>query len=212
MDLKQNQEGIIMKNISKSTNLMVKISLLSAIAAVFMYFDFPVLPAFPWLKIDLSDVPALIGAFAYGPIAGVIIEGFKIFLRFLAKGTQTGGVGELANFIIGASFVVPAGLIYRRNKTRKNAIVSMVAATVVMSVVGVFANLFIMVPLYSNFMPALKESSYVTNYMLYGVLPFNLIKGVLVSVVTLLIYKRVSVIILRESAFNNAEKFPKKTA
>lgn len=201
-----------MKNVSRTTNLMVKISFLSAIAAIFMYFDFPVLPAFDWLKIDLSDIPALIGAFAYGPAAGVIIEGFKIFLRFLLKGTQTGGIGELANFIIGASFVVPAGFIYARNKTRKNAIISMTAATLSMAIVGVLANYFILVPLYKNFLPALKESSYVIKYMLYGVLPFNLIKGIMVSAITLLIYKKVAVLILRESAFSNKEGFPKKTA
>jgi riboflavin transporter len=201
-----------MKNVSKTTNLMVKISFLSAIAALFMYFDFPILPAFDWLKIDVSDIPALIGAFAYGPVAGIIIEGFKIFLRFLLKGTQTGGIGELANFIIGASFVVPAGLIYARNKTRKSAIISMVAATISMAVVGILANYFILVPLYKNFLPALKESSFVLKYLLYGVFPFNLIKGVLVSGVTLLIYKKVAILILRESAANNKESFPKKTA
>lgn len=201
-----------MKNVSRTTNLMVKISLLSAIAAIFMYFDFPILPAFDWLKIDFSDIPALIGAFAYGPVVGVIIEGFKIFLRFLLKGTQTGGVGELANFIIGASFVVPAGLIYAKNKTRKNAIISMILSTLSMALVGVLANYYILVPLYSNFMPALKESSFVLKYMLYGVMPFNLIKGIMVSGITLIIYKRVSVLILRETVANNKNGFPKKTA
>jgi riboflavin transporter len=201
-----------MKNVSITTNLMVKISLLSAIAAIFMYFDFPILPAFDWLKIDFSDIPALIGAFAYGPMVGAIIEGFKIFLRFLLKGTQTGGVGELANFIIGASFVVPAGFIYAKNKTRKNAIISMILSTLSMALVGVLANYYILVPLYSNFMPALKESSFVLKYMLYGVMPFNLIKGIMVSGITLIIYKRVSILILREAVANNKEGFPKKTA
>lgn len=201
-----------MKNVSRTTNLMVKVSFLSAIAAIFMYFDFSILPAFDWLKIDLSDIPALIGAFAYGPTAGVTIEGFKIFLRFLLKGTQTGGIGELANFIIGAAFVVPAGFIYAMKKTRKNAIVGMTAATLSMAIVGIIANYFILIPLYKNFLPALKESSYVVKYMIYGVLPFNIIKGVLDSVITLLIYKKVAVLILRESAANNKESFPKKTA
>jgi riboflavin transporter FmnP len=191
---------------------MVKISFLTAIAAIFMYYDFPILPAFNWLKIDFSDIPALIGAFAYGPIAGIVIEGLKINIRFLMKGSETGGIGELANFIIGVSFVVPAGLIYTKNKTRKNAIISMVIATVAMSVVGALANIYLLIPLYVNFLPALKESSYVIKYITYGVVPFNLIKGILVSGITLLIYKKISVIILRESALNNKEKLPKKTA
>jgi riboflavin transporter len=191
---------------------MLKISLLSAVAALLMYFDFPILPAFDWLKIDFSDVPALIGAFAYGPIAGVVIEGLKILLKFLLQGTRTGGVGELANFIIGASFVIPAGLIYARNKTRKTAAIGLVAATISMSVVAALANYFVFVPLYSNFLPALKENSYVITYMTYGVLPFNLIKGTMISVITLLIYKKVSVIILRESAFNKGISNTKKIA
>ena len=77
-------------NSSKNLNKMIKISLLAAIAVVLMYFDFPIIPAFPWLKIDLSEVPALMGGFAYGPVAGGIIVILKVFLRFLIKGTETG--------------------------------------------------------------------------------------------------------------------------
>ena len=83
-------------NSSKNLNKMIKISLLAAIAVVLMYFDFPIIPAFPWLKIDLSEVPALMGGFAYGPVAGGIIVILKVFLRFLIKGTETGFVGALA--------------------------------------------------------------------------------------------------------------------
>jgi riboflavin transporter FmnP len=192
------------RNKKISTNLLVKMSFLSAVGAVLMYFDFPILPAFVWLRIDLSDIPALIGAFAYGPLAGVIIEAMKIFLRFLLKGTQTGGIGEFANFIIGAAYIIPAGLIYRRNKSRKNAIVGLSVATIIMSIVGVAANLYILVPLYASFMESLKDPVYINNYIIYGVLPFNLIKGVLVSAITVLIYKKVATLILRESEVSNS--------
>lgn len=197
-----------MNNVSKKTNVLVKVSLLSAIAAVLMYVDFPILPAFDWLKIDLSDIPALIGAFAFGPVSGIIIEAFKILLRMLLKGTQTGGIGELANFIIGIAFVVPAAIIYKRNKTRRTALVGLVAGTIAMSIVGLLANYYLLIPLYKNFLPALKESSYVIKYMFYGVLPFNLIKGVMVAAVTLVIYKKIAVI-LRAEAMNAS--IPEKT-
>ena len=90
---------------TSNLNKMVKVSLLTGIAFILMFFDFPVLPMFPWLRIDLSDVPALMGAFAFGPLAGILIEFLKVTMNFLLQGSSTGGVGELANFIIGASFV-----------------------------------------------------------------------------------------------------------
>jgi riboflavin transporter len=198
-----------MNNVSKKTNVLVKVSLLSAIAAVLMYIDFPILPAFDWLKIDLSDIPALIGAFAFGPVAGIIIEAFKILLKMLLKGTQSGGIGELANFIIGIAFVVPAAMLYKGNKTRRTALVGLAVGTIAMSVVGLLANYYLLIPLYKNFLPALKESSYVMKYMFYGVLPFNLIKGVMVAAVTLVIYKKIAVI-LRAEGMNTT--IPDKTA
>lgn len=197
-----------MNNVSKKTNVLVKVSLLSAIAAVLMYIDFPILPAFDWLKIDLSDIPALIGAFAFGPVAGIIVEAFKILLKMLLKGTQTGGIGELANFIIGIAFVVPAAIIYKGNKTRRTALVGLAVGTIAMSVVGLLANYYLLIPLYKNFLPALKESSYIMKYMFYGVLPFNIIKGVMVAAVTLVIYKKIAVI-LRAEAMNTS--IPEKT-
>ena len=87
----------------KSVNKMIKISLLVAMAVVLMYFDFPVIPLFPWLKIDLSEVPALMGGFAYGPLTGGVIIILKVLLRFLIKGTETGFIGEIANIIVGVS-------------------------------------------------------------------------------------------------------------
>ena len=105
----------------KNLNKFIKISLLSAIAVMLMYFDFPIpfLP-FPWLKIDLSDIPALMGGFAFGPIAGVLIELLKNLLILIVKGTGTYFVGEMANFIIGASLVFPAAWIYHKNKSKKH--------------------------------------------------------------------------------------------
>ena len=101
---------------------LVQIGMLSAIAVVLMMFDIPLPFAPTFYKIDLSEVPVLVGCFAMGPMAGVLVELVKILLNLVLTGTQTAGVGEIANFIIGCSFCVPAGLIYRRNRTRKSAL------------------------------------------------------------------------------------------
>lgn len=196
-----------MKNVSRSTNLLVKVSLLTAIAVIIAFLEFPVLPAFVFLKIDLSDIPALIGAFAFGPLVGAAIEGLKNMLLLLVKGTLTGGVGELANFVVGCSFVCTAGLIYSRKKTRSSAVISLVVAILVMAVAGVVSNYLVFVPLY---FPGMKSAALV-HYMVYGIIPFNLIKGVIISAATLAIYKRVSVLIHAES-FNNKQEATKKVS
>lgn len=183
-----------MKNVSKSTNLTVKIGLLSAIALILMFFEFPILPAYGFLKIDLSDIPALIGAFAFGPLAGILIEAIKNILITVIRGTQTGGIGELANFVVGCSFVGIAGLIYKFNKTRKTALISLLAAIVVMAVAGVLTNYFVFIPLYFKGLP----TSEVIKYLVYGIIPFNIIKGLMISVITMIIYKRVSILIHAE--------------
>jgi riboflavin transporter len=172
-----------MKNLSKSTNLTVKISLLLAIALLLAYFEFPVLPAYTFLKIDLSDIPALIGAFAFGPLVGAVIEALKNVLIVVFKGTQSGGIGELANFVVGCSFVCTAGLIYRHNKTKRTAIISLLVSILAMSIAGVVTNYYIFIPLYFKSMPAKQ----LIDYMVYGIIPFNLIKGIILSIVTLLI-------------------------
>ncbi|WP_040210659.1 ECF transporter S component [Clostridium polynesiense] len=179
-------------NVTRATNYLVKAAMLSAIAVIFMYFDFPVLPTVPFLKIDFSDVPALIGGFALGPLAGVIIEAFKIFLIFLIKGSGTGGVGEFANFIIGVSFIFPASFIYQRRRNIKSALIGMIISTLSMSLAGVIANYYVLIPLYLKSAPSYEM-------MMYGIVPFNLIKGVMVSASTLAIYKKVSPIIQKEN-------------
>lgn len=184
-----------MKSVNKSTEMLVKIALLSAIAVVLMVFEFPILPAFPFLKIDLSDLPAVIGAFGFGPIVGIVIELIKNILIILVKGTGTAGVGELANFIVGASYVGMAGLIYKKNKTKTGAVISLAAATIAMTIVGVLANYYILVPLYKL---QLQGADYITKYIVSGIVPFNLIKGIMVSAITMLAYNKISIVIRAE--------------
>jgi len=189
-----------MKNVSKSTNLMVKIALLSAIGLLFTLVDFPILPGFQYLKIDLGDIPALIGAFAFGPIVGIVIEGLKNVLIFLFHNSATGGIGELANFMVGAAFVGTAGLFYSKKKTKKTATISLGVSVISIVAVGVISNYLLIVPLYFPGMPRAD----LIHYLVYGIIPFNLIKGIIISGVTMLIYKRVSPLIHAESLNNNS--------
>ena len=187
---------------NKNTNKMIKISLLSALALILMYIDFPVIPLFPWLKIDLSDVPALIGAFGFGPLAGVLIELIKNILIVLIKGTQTGFVGETANFLVGVALILPASFVYNRKKSKKNAILGMVLGAVCMEVVGIVANVYFLLPAYGMQMSPAESIKYIT----LGLLPFNGIKALMVSVLTYVLYKRVSVSVFKaEPNFGSPE-------
>lgn len=186
-----------------NTNKMIKISLLVAISVVLMYFDFPILPPFPWLKIDLSEIPALMGGFAYGPIAGGVIVILKVLLRLLIKGSATGFSGELANIVVGLALVVPAAYIYHRNKSKKTAILGMVIGALVMQVAAIFANIYVFLPLFNMHL----EGAALVNYVVVGIIPFNAIKAFMVSIGTYVLYKRVSLAIFKvDSKFSNNKK------
>ncbi|ELC8442061.1 ECF transporter S component [Clostridium perfringens] len=182
-----------MKTKTLNTNKFIKLSLLSAIAVVLMYIDFPVIPIFPWLKIDLSDVPALMGAFAFGPLSGVIIELMKNLLILIVKGTGTAFVGELANFLVGVALVWPAAMIYKRNKTKKTAILGMVVGILAIEIVGILANVYLLLPAYGMAMSKAELMQYVT----VGLIPFNGIKAILVCGITYVLYKKMSVSVFK---------------
>ena len=180
-----------MKTKTLNTNRFIKLSLLSAIAVILMYIDFPVIPIFPWLKIDLSDIPALLGTFGFGPLVGVIIELMKNLLYFFIKGSSVAGI--MANFIVGSALVLPAGLIYHRKKSKKSAVLGMIAGLLVMEVAGILANIYILLPLYGMQM----SSEELVKYVTVGLLPFNGIKALMVNILTYFLYKRVSVSIFK---------------
>ena len=183
---------------------IAQVGMLSAIAVVLMLFEIPLPFAPAFYEIDFSEVPVLVGCFAMGPAAGVAIEFLKILLNFAINGTATAGVGEIANFLIGCSLVVPAALIYKFKKTRTGAIVGMAAGTVFMTAVGCLLNAFVLLPTYavSFGMPidglvqmgtAVNSAiDSLTTFVLFAVAPFNLLKGVLVSLIVFLIYKKIS--------------------
>ncbi len=181
------------------------IAMLAAISTVLMFLSFSI-PLFPtFLKLDFSEVPALIAAFSLGPFAGVSVVFIKNLINLLF--TSSGGIGEFANFLIGSFFVFSAGLVYQKFKTRKGAILSMTVGTIIMSIVGTVANYYILMPLYTLIMPIdsivnmFKSINPYANTMLkimfMTIAPFNLLKGFIVSLITFLIYKKLSPIIKR---------------
>jgi riboflavin transporter FmnP len=204
--------GAIMEVIKKeylNTRTMVKVSILGAFSFLLMLFEFPLWFAPNFLKVDFSDVPAMIGSFALGPFAGVLIQLLKNLLNLIIEGSQTGAVGELANFVVGSIFVYTAGAIYHKNKTFKTAIVGMIAGTLSMTVAISIANYFVMIPLYAKIfgwpiedIVALGSAvnKYVVDFktlILFSVVPFNILKGVMVTLITTLLYKKVSPILKR---------------
>lgn len=183
---------------------LVNIAMLAAIAVILMLFEIPLPFAPSFYEIDFSEVPVMVGCFAMGPFAGALIEFVKILLNFVFTGTDTAGVGELANFIIGCSLCVPAGLIYRRKRTRTTALVGMIVGTLAMTVIGCLINAYVLLPTYAAAfgMPldTLVEMGTAVNpnitsvatFVIFAVAPFNILKGVLVSVIVFLIYKKIS--------------------
>lgn len=191
---------------SKSFSLdrITKVGILSALSYGLMFIQVPIPIAPPFMKLDLADVPSLIGGFALGPWYGVMIQFIKNLLN-LSK-TMTGGVGELSNFIVGSTFVLVSSLIYRNNKTKKNSILSLILGVLAMSAVATISNAFVVFPLYgkamnmdlSAFAAQAGKNSLVKNYftlMIFLIAPFNIIKGAVESIVTELIYKRISPIL-----------------
>ncbi|MFZ5968208.1 MAG: ECF transporter S component [Bacillota bacterium] len=188
----------------KSTNALVKIGLLSVIAYLVMFLEFPVLFFPQFLKIDLSDIPALIGGLTLGPAAGIVIQLIKNFLHFATK-TTTGGVGEIANFLVGAALIVPPAIAYSIEQTKSSALKGMVVGVVSMGVVGALANYYILLPFYAKLMPMEQIIAWsaaanglivdMKTLILYAIVPFNILKGIVVTIVTSLLYKKLSPIL-----------------
>ncbi len=177
------------------------VAMLASVASVLMFFDFTI-PIFPtFLKMDFSDIPALIGAFSLGPLAGVLIQLLKSLIHLMR--TSTGGVGELASFLIGGSFAGTVGLVYRYHKTKLGAVVAMLCGVVALTTVAIISNFFLLIPFYTKFMPLEKiieisarimpSINSLEKVVLYSIVPFNLLKGTLVCFVTFFIYKKLSI-------------------
>ncbi len=192
-----------------STRKVAMIGMFSAIAMILMLFDFPLPFAPMFYKLDFSELPILVGTFAFGPVAGVMMEFVKVLLKLLVKGTSTAFVGDLANFAVGCSFILPASVVYFFRKSKKSAIAGCIAGTLVMTVFGTAFNAVYLIPAFSEIYgmplesilemgaktnPLVREND-ILSFVAACVAPMNLIKGVSVSIATLLIYKPLSPII-----------------
>ena len=187
---------------------VVQIGMLSAIAIILMQFEVPLPFAPPFYKIDFSEIPVLIGCFVMGPFAGAIVELIKVVLNVVISGTTTGGVGDIANFLIGCAMCVPAGMIYKKYHTRKSALAGMAVGTVFMTVIGCILNAYVLLPVYAKAfeMPidalvamgtAVNHSiTSLSTFVIFAVAPFNLLKGILVSLIVFFVYKKIRQVLL----------------
>lgn len=180
------------------------IAVCSAIATVLHILDFPLPFLAPgFYKLDFSELPVMLCGFYLGPSAAVLCEAVKILLKLLLKGTSTAFVGDFANFVIGCSLVLPAAIIYHIRKTRSAAVVGLIAGTLILTVFGSAFNGIYLLPKFAELYGMPLDSiiaagaainggiSSVSTFVLLAVAPLNLIKGILVSVLTLLLYKRI---------------------
>ena len=201
-----------------TTKKIAMIGMFSAIASILMLFEFQVPFAPFFYKLDFSELPVLIGTYAFGPVAGVMIEFCKIFLKLLFKSTSTAFVGELANFAVGCSFIIPASIIYLFKKTKTNALVGSAVGTICMTIFGTAFNGIYLLPKFSQlFGMPLEElialgtdiTPYITDitsFVIMAVAPLNLIKGTAVSAITLLVYKKLSLILKADGYYVKAKK------
>lgn len=186
-----------------NTRKITATALLAAVAYLLAFLEFPVplTPAFA--RMDISDLPALIGAFAFGPVTGVMVELVKNLLGLMTS--STGGVGELANFLMGASYAFTAGKIYKHRKTKRMALIGGVAGSIAMGIMAAITNYFILLPMFEQFMPLEEIIAAFGEFIpfihtkldvvLYNAFPFNVLKGLVITAVTMLIYKKLSPIL-----------------
>ena len=183
-----------------SVGVMTRVAILAAAASILFLIQIPIVAFY---KLDLSNIPVLLGAFSMGPVPGMMILALKSLIGLLSS--SSAGIGELADFIMGAALVLPAALIYQQNKTRKSAIIGMAVGTLCMVIAGVLTNKFILLPFYMGAFHmdmdgilrfanvAGVDSEWKLLLMITG--PFNLLKGVVLSIVAGLIYKPLSPIL-----------------
>lgn len=186
-----------------NTRKITATALLAAVAYLLAFLEFPVplTPAFA--RMDISDLPALIGAFAFGPVTGVMVELVKNLLGLMTS--STGGVGELANFLMGASYAFTAGKIYKHRKTKRMALIGGIAGSIAMAIMAAITNYFILLPMFEQFMPLEEIIAAFGEFIpfihtkldvvLYNAFPFNVLKGLVITAVTMLIYKKLSPIL-----------------
>ena len=200
----QDERGLFILKKYLTVKNISSIAVLGALGAVLMLFDFPIAIAPSFYKLDLGDLPCMIGAFALGPVPALFIQIVKIVIKLLLKPTSTAFVGEIAAFICSSVYCVSAAIIYQQNKTRNQALKAMIVASIMMAVIGALGNYLFIIPAYVSLYHISLETiismgqaifPFITDklsFVLCCVLPFNLEKAVIVDILTLLLYKRIS--------------------
>ncbi|MDO4300541.1 MAG: ECF transporter S component [Clostridia bacterium] len=187
-----------------TTKKLVLTAVLGAISAILMILEFPMPLIPPFFKMDFSELPVILGGFIMGPLNGALIAAIKVVLNLLLNGTTTAGIGELANLLYSLGYMFPAVLIYHKIRTKKGAVISLTAGTVITSIISVIMNLAVTFPLYGKLMgidlPVIvdmcaKVNPYVKDMislMIFSILPFNLFKYGVTSIIAFLLYKKLS--------------------
>ena len=204
------------------THYITYTAIFACMAGVLMLFELPLFFAPGFYKLDISEMPVLICTFYLGPVAGVMTELVKVMVKLLLKGTTTAFVGDFANFVVGCSFVLPASIIYHAKPGKKTALIGMAVGTLVLTVFGSIFNGVYLIPkfaeLYGMPLDAIvgmgtavnANITSITTLVVFAVVPFNLLKGVIVSVLTFLLYKRISPILHKNDAKRAARLEKKK--
>ena len=192
-----------------STSALVKISILSAIGYILMFISIPLPMLFPdFLKIDISDLTALLGGISLGPMAGVTIAFLKNLLQFITGMSNTGGVWEFANFLIGGSFVFTVSYIYSKKRELSGVVIGLISGMVIMTIVGCISNYFIILPFYETIgwpietvvamgaaiNPVIDSKM---SFVIWMIAPFNILKSGLISLLTLPMYKKTEKVLNR---------------
>lgn len=191
---------------TKSINYLVKIAMLGSLAYLVMLLQFPVIPSAPFLKMDFSNVITLIGGFALGPTAAFFIDSVRLMFDCLIDGSTTGYVGEFSAWLLGITFSVPASYIYKKHRTFKTAVFSVILAFVLSNIMGIISNKYIMFPLFG--IPA----EAIDDMLVTAVLPFNCIKYSVVAIIVLLLYKPMSPILKKQYSMHNGKRLRNKDA
>ncbi|MDX5474577.1 MAG: ECF transporter S component [Bacillaceae bacterium] len=178
----------------KKLKKFVMVGMLSSIAYLLMFLSFPLPLLPPYLKVDFSDIPALIAAIIFGPIAGITVEAVKNILNYIIQGSMTGfPVGNIANFTAGVLFVLPTAYVFKKFNSSKGLKIGLLAGTATMAIMMSILNLFVFLPAYSFFLGYPLDSMPVLFHtIVIGILPFNIIKGAIVGFLFVLLFQKLS--------------------
>ncbi|WP_203361859.1 ECF transporter S component [Bacillus sp. REN10] len=186
---------------NKKIRVLTSVGLLSTLSYLLMLLNFPIPPFPSFLMIDFSEIPALIAAIVFGPLAGITVEFIKNVLNFLAAGSPTGvPVGHIANFTAGVTFILPVYYVYKKFESKKGMTIALIAGTIVMAVMMSVLNYYVILPAYTLFLNAPAMTAPETKQLVVtAILPFNFIKGMAMAVVFFFIYSRIQVWMKKQS-------------